>query len=75
MPEERIVYGSLLIQYNVGNNSYYIIDMNYACSIGTLNLSEGPGWVFRPVTTFLDWSDLQTIADLVADLNQELSDG
>ncbi len=72
---ELIPYGVLQIRYDVSFNRYTLIDTNYACDIGALVLSAGPGWTFRPVTSFLDWNDLQTIADLVADLNQELADG
>lgn len=64
----------LRIRYNVGSNRYFLVDMNYASSIGALSLEEGPGWVLHVWTSFLDWGQLQTVADLVSALNEELSD-
>jgi hypothetical protein len=74
MPQlDKFEYDGLLVTYDVELNCYYLTDMNYMCPIGRLRLDEGPGWVLAIQTTFLDGHEMQTIANMIAALNEDIA--
>lgn len=56
------------------NGTYNVFDLNYMCSVGTISLADGPGWIIDVDASFLDYGQLMVLAEFIKKLNHQIKD-
>lgn len=67
----RFEYGGFYVNYYASVGEYVLVDMNYMTTVGSIRLTDGPGYVLylNPNCVFLDASQSATIAEMLNALN------
>lgn len=56
------------IHFDQVKDTWQVLDFNYGMELGVIVLEAGPGWVFKPATTFLDVGHLKALYDFINNL-------
>ena len=67
-------YENLFFEYIPENNWYVIFDTLLGAGIGFVLLHEGPGWVFSAYESTYMQDELQSVVNLLDDLNSVLEE-
>lgn len=55
------------IRFEQVKDTWQVLDYNYGMELGIVSFEEGPGWVFKPISTFLDMNHLIVLANFMAE--------
>lgn len=56
------------VRFEQVKDTWQVLDYDYGMEVGTIVLEEGPGWTFKPASSFLDLSHLEKLAKFIRNL-------